>query len=89
MASKFHPRWDALPVYVKMLMGRNSYQILGLDLETPSDFVICWTLDGQITGGTGQTLRMAAYYGIPVLNFGNLTLNEMNTRLEILLEKNP
>lgn len=89
VAALFHPTWDRLSYFVKKLMGRNAYQILGHDLKTKTDFVVCWTPDGRITGGTGLALRMAVYHGIPVLNFGNLTLDEMNERLEHLLEEKP
>ncbi len=89
VAALFHPRWDSLSQGAQKLMGRNAYQMLGLDLNTPSACMICWTLGGMVEGGTGQAIRMALYYDIPVLNFGNLTLPEMNARLEIILEENP
>ena len=53
------------------LMARNCYQVLGKDLETPSEFIICWTKDGQATGGTGQALRIAKKNNIPVFNLYN------------------
>ena len=43
-------------------------ELKGDDLKTPSDFVICWTKDGKDTGGTGQAMRIATYYWIPVYN---------------------
>ena len=36
---------------IKLLKCRNVYQVLGLDLRSPSDLVICWTPDGRIMGG--------------------------------------
>ena len=81
IAYKFHPNPDALKKteYGKELMARNTLQILGKDLETPTIFVICWTPDGiedgnktsRITGGTGQAIRIADAYNIPVLNIKN------------------
>lgn len=61
---------------VKLLMGRNVYQIVGTTLDTPTDFVICWTPDGCIdasdrrpkTGGTGQAIAHASNLGIPIFN---------------------
>lgn len=50
------------------LHARNGYQILGDDLKTPVRFVVCWTVDGGATGGTGQAIRIAEDHGIPVLN---------------------
>jgi hypothetical protein len=49
--------------------------VLGLDLETPSKFIICWTKNGKGQGGTGQALRIAKEYGIPIFDagkFGNV-----------------
>lgn len=50
------------------LHARNGYQVLGEDLKSPVRFVVCWTVDGSDTGGTGQAIRIAWDAGIPVLN---------------------
>jgi hypothetical protein len=44
--------------------------VLGHDLRSPSRFVVCWTADGRATGGTGQAIRIAEAYAVPVFNFG-------------------
>ncbi len=46
-------------------------QVLGPDLKSPSSMVVAWTPGGAVTGGTGQALRMAETYQIPVRNLGN------------------
>lgn len=68
LAEKYHPNWNALPTSVKKLMSRNGNQVLGLDLKTPVEFIVCWTKDGKASGGTGQALRIAKAYNIPVFN---------------------
>lgn len=70
MASEFHPNWNALKPAGRKFMARNCYQVLGLDLKSPVDFIICWTPGGLVYGGTGQALRIAQEYKIPVINFG-------------------
>jgi len=70
ISEKFHPYWHNLSVGAKKLQARNSHQILGWDLNTPSDFVICWTKNGSGTGGTGQALRIAQAYNIPIFDAG-------------------
>lgn len=70
IAKQYHPRWDILSCTGRDFMGRNAYQILGSDLQTPVSFVLCWTLGGKPVGGTGQALRHAKDLGIPILNFG-------------------
>lgn len=79
IASKFHPKWNILPIYVKQLMARNVLQVIGRDLNTPSHMVICWTPDGCesdstrsiTTGGTGLAISIADYYKIPIYNLAN------------------
>lgn len=76
LARKYHPAWDMLSQGAQKLQARNCYQILGYDLRTLSDFVVCWTPDGcekssertSKTGGTGQAIEIADSYGIPVFN---------------------
>lgn len=68
LASKYHPAWHRCSDYAKRLHARNGFQILGRDLFSPSHFVVCWTRDGGPTGGTGQAIRIATAYRIPVFN---------------------
>ena len=86
VAALFHPAWDRLSPFSKKLMGRNTYQMLGANLKTKTDLVFCWTPKGEMVGGTGQALRMAAYYGIPVFNLGSASLGTMNERILDFLE---
>lgn len=71
LAAQHHPYWKKLKPGPKKLHARNSHQILGKDLQTPSSFVICWTIDGTATGGTGQAIRIADAKDIPVFNLFN------------------
>jgi hypothetical protein len=76
LAKQFHPSWNRLSDFAKLLIARNGYQILGYDLNSPSKFVICWTQDGcedgskttALTGGTGQALRIATHFNVPIFN---------------------
>ena len=69
-AKAYHPRWFSLSEYAKQLMARNSMILLGENLDTPVDFVVCWTAGGATIGGTGQGLRIADDYNITVYNLG-------------------
>jgi len=78
LARKFHPNGNYLTESVLKLMARNCYQVLGKSLNVPVDLVICWTSDGKDSGGTGQALRIARYYKIPVYNLRNQSdINEL------------
>ena len=71
IAEKFHPAWNRLSTGAQKLITRNTYQVLGLDLNSPVDLVVCWTKDGKASGGTGQAIRLAESYKIPVFNLKN------------------
>lgn len=67
-AAQFHPAWDKCSEYAKHAHARNSLIMLGDWLDDPVRFVVCWTPNGAVTGGTGQALRIADAYGIPAVN---------------------
>lgn len=67
---KYHPKFNALKENGKLLMSRNSYQVMGRDLLTPVKFVLCWYIPGK-NSGTMQAVRIAAHMNIPVFNFYN------------------
>jgi len=78
LGKKYHPAWERVGSYGRKLHARNSFQVLGDDLDDPkpSMFLICWTPDGATsddersidTGGTGQAISIADDFNIPVYN---------------------
>lgn len=83
IAKKYHPAWASLSYPVQKLMARNSYQVLGADLKTPSKFLVCYTPDGEEIGGTSQAIRIAKANNIPIFNFGDssLTIEEFYKKI--------
>jgi hypothetical protein len=77
LAARFHPHWQALAPRERQLLARDGHEVLGADLASPSSFVVCWTPDASLDGsgvyadGTGQALRIAHGYGIPVFNLAH------------------
>lgn len=71
LASQFHPNWPACSDYAKNLHGRNAQIILGRDLDQPVLFVVCWTPEPMVTGGTRLGVKIAESRGIPVFNLFN------------------
>lgn len=73
LAKQFHPAWDRLSKGGKMLHARNVHQVLGPDVTNPvpSRFLICWTPDAEGGGGTGQAIRIAQHYEIPVFDLAD------------------
>jgi hypothetical protein len=55
------------------LHARNVHQILGKDLNTPVDYVICYTTKGLVKGGTATAIKLANKLNIPVINVGSFT----------------
>lgn len=70
IAQRFHPNWAACSQGARAMHTRNVAQIFGYDLASPVMFVICWTPNGSGSGGTGQALRMAKAFDIPVFDLG-------------------
>lgn len=68
ISMRFHPYWDKLSKEGEAFHTRNVFQVLGDDLKTPVEFVVCYTVCGGISGGTGQALRIAKHYNIPIIN---------------------
>ena len=74
----FHPAAANLKQTVIKLHARNFCILRG------TSFVICWTPNGNIVGGTGQALRIAQHLGIKIYNLGNPeTLTAFKQRLGI------
>jgi len=76
MAASVHPAWSRCHEPARRLHARNCFQVLGLSLDAPSKFLVCWTPDGAVsgadcsirTGGTGMAIRLAEKHGVPVRN---------------------
>lgn len=75
VAMSAHPAWDRCTDFARKAHARNSYQVLGEDLKTPTRFVVCWTPDGATNelectnaGGTRTAIVIAARHNIPVIN---------------------
>lgn len=79
IVSKIHPKYFALSLGAKKLHARNVHQVLGFDLNSPSDLCVCWTKDSVSsldeisvkTGGTATAIRLALINNIPVFNLKN------------------
>lgn len=91
MAENYHPVWNYLSCAEKTLMARNIHELLGPNLDHPSEFVICYTLDGcyrhkqrtRKTGGTGLAISAADDFNIPVFNLNNKTHLQFVTKVLI------
>lgn len=82
IAMTVHPAWGRLGWGGQSLHARNVHQVLGPDLvdrcgdpltptsvpATPSEFLLCWTMGGRVTGGTATAIKLAQKYGVPVYN---------------------
>lgn len=79
IASEVHPAWDAvkadgspvLKLSAKGLHARNTYQVLGARLDTPSKFLVCWApvdKHGVPKGGTRTAWVLAEREGVECFN---------------------
>lgn len=92
IASTIHPAWNRLGRGAKALHTRNVYQVLGLDLKTPSCVLFCYApttrnKQGIVTGvkgGTNTAVQLAMKHNIPIYNF---YLQEDIDKVEGMMEK--
>lgn len=75
IALKYHPSPNRLRPAVKKLHGRNTLILLGRDLVTPVDFVLC--CQRKTAGGTELGIKMALDFNIPVYNIATRTTLEL------------
>ena len=69
IAKEIHPKGNKLTEALGLSYhARNTNQIFGANLDAPVDFVIAWTPEGKLAGGTAQAIKMASKKGIPVVN---------------------
>lgn len=77
IASTIHPAWNRLSRGAKALHTRNVYQVLGLDLNTPSNVLFCYAqptknkqgVTTSVKGGTNTAVQLAMKHNIPIYNF--------------------
>lgn len=88
LAESIHPKWGSMDVWGQGLHARNTYQILGRDHDAPVDFVICWTFNGIVEGGTRTAIVLAKNNSIPVLNLGSISDNSHVEAFETFMLSN-
>lgn len=85
IASKYHPVWHQLKDSHKKMHARNVHQVLGLNLNDPVDFVVCYTVDGKLSGGTATAMRIARDKDIPIFNlFYDKDLVELYMKIDYM-----
>lgn len=70
LAKFYHPNWIHLSEGARKMMARNCYQVLGANLKSPVGFILCYTPNGNGSGGTGQAIRIATDRHIPIIDAG-------------------
>jgi hypothetical protein len=88
-----HPRYETLDTPGKIrLHARNYFQVFGSQEEIrPVQAVICWAdSDGKggVRGGTGQAVRLANDFGIPVFNMKEMELYKIEQELDKIWDIN-
>lgn len=90
-ASTLHLMWHRVSRAAQLLLTRDVFEVLGADLRSPVDFLVCWApnpvLDaaGRVAncdGGTGLAVRLAYRERIEIVHLG---LDGHRARLRRLL----
>ena len=73
---------------IAALLARNMFQVLGLNLATPTRAVVCWTplLDytHRDAGGTRYACLLAQARAIPIFNLAHWTVDEAAEQVRAL-----
>lgn len=89
LAEKFIPHWHACSDGARKLHSRNTYQVLGANLDAPTDLLVCWTPDALTKGGTATAIKIALHYKIPVVNLAAVNSLDYLTEIVYKLEDTP
>lgn len=87
IAAKIHPAWARCNDYARRLHGRNIFQVLGDDLNTKSDFVVCWTPKAKDCGGTRTAIVCARQNKIPIYNVADES--QLASFMQLLMSLTP
>jgi len=73
LAEETHPAWSKCSNGAKSLHARNTMQILGKDLDTPSRFILCYgksEKEGSVIpkGGTRTACVLGQKHGVEIFN---------------------
>lgn len=75
------------PAVLKLHL-RNVHQIYGCQSCEKTSFVVCWTEDANVVGGTATAIKLANKENIPVYNFGKYKkLNEFEEFAQKILDR--
>lgn len=69
IVAEIHPAWGYLKQGAKKLHIRNVFQVLGSDLNKPSDFLLYYAEHdkyGKVKGGTATAVNIAKKFNVPV-----------------------
>ena len=72
LAALIHPAWHRCSQPAKCLHARNTQQILGLNLDSPSKFVVYCSNE---SGGTATAVNLAKAFQIPTINIRHSNWN--------------
>lgn len=94
IAKKHFSGWDKIPNSVRAFLSRNVRLLMGTKLNSPSLCLITWSEDGahtkaEVTQKTGKAsfiIKVASYYGFPVINLARkeaIAILERNFQLNL------
>lgn len=82
-AREIIPNFKNMKSGTQLLTARNIYQIMGQDLKTPTDLVICYC---SRNGGTANALKMAKYFDIKMIINCYDYINDLLTAEHVIFE---
>lgn len=89
IAEQTHTAWDKCSRGARALHSRNVYQVLGMDLNTPSTFLLCWAIPTKtgVKGGTNTAVQLAKKHGAEVINIYGMSFEEALESISKYIDK--
>lgn len=90
MARSVHPNWHAMQSWGRAQHARNVMQVLGEDLKTPANFLICWAPveNGSLKGGTRTAWEIAKLHKVPCFNLAVMDVTHVRESIKRIMTTN-
>lgn len=87
IAKQLHPSWGAVDYRGEKYLSRDVCQVLGQTLDIPTKFIVCYTPEGCLVGGTAMAIRVANEHQIKVFNAGLYDVQSWNKKTSAIRDK--
>lgn len=73
LSRKLFPHFPGVSQGTRKLISRNMHQLFGPNIQRSpiTEFIVCWTPEAKLVGGTAYALKAANHFHIPIFNLAS------------------